>query len=149
MKKFNFTINGDDFEVKVKKIEGDTANIEVNGTPYSVIIHQEIKTTKTPVVLVRNDVRTKQGDDRTKENLTPVSEDNRPSAKTIKSPLPGRVIKVNVAVGDTFQEGDILLIVESMKMENNILAERPGKVVKICAPAGNTVLQDEVLFEIE
>lgn len=149
MKKFNFTINGDDFSVRVKKIEGDTADIEVNGTPYSVKIHEEIKTTKTPVVLVRKDIQTKQGDERAKENLKPVSESKRPSAKTIKSPLPGKIIKVIVAEGDTFNEGDTLLVMESMKMENNILAERSGKIVKISAPAGNTVLQDEVLFEIE
>jgi len=149
MKKFNFTINGDDFSVRVKKIEGDTADIEVNGTPYSVKIHEQIKTTKTPVVLVRKDIQTKQGDERAKENMKPVSESKRPSAKTIKSPLPGKIIKVNVAEGGTFNEGDILLVMESMKMENNILAERSGKIVKISAPAGSTVLQDEVLFEIE
>jgi len=149
MKKFNFTINGDDFSVRVKKIEGDTADIEVNGTPYSVKIHEEIKTTKTPVVMVRKDIQTKQGDERAKENMKPVSESKRPSAKTIKSPLPGKIIKVNVTEGGTFNEGDTLLVMESMKMENNILAERSGKIVKICAPAGSTVLQDEVLFEIE
>lgn len=149
MKKFNFTISGDDFAVNVKKVEGGIADIEVNGTPYSIQIHQEIKTTKTPVVLVRKEVQTKQGDDRAKENMMPISESKRPSAKTIKSPLPGKIIKVNVAIGDSFKEGDIILIMESMKMENNIQAERSGKVVKVCAPAGNTVLQDEILFEIE
>jgi biotin carboxyl carrier protein len=149
MKKFSFTINGDDFAVRVKKVEGDIAELEVNGTPYKVKMHQEIKTTKTPVVLVRKDVQTKQGDERAKENLTPVSESKRPSAKAIKSPLPGSVLKVNVAVGDTFKEGDVLMVMESMKMENNILAERSGKILKVCAPAGKAVLQDEVLFEIE
>ncbi|MEA4974227.1 MAG: biotin/lipoyl-containing protein [Paludibacter sp.] len=149
MKKFSFTINGDDFAVRVKKVEGDTAELEVNGTPYKVKMHQEIKTTKTPVVLVRKDVQTKQGDERAKENLSPVSESKRPSAKAIKSPLPGSILKVNVAVGDTFKEGDVLMVMESMKMENNILAERNGKILKVCAPAGKAVLQDEVLFEIE
>lgn len=149
MKKFSFTINGDDFAVRVKKVEGDTAELEVNGTPYTVKMHQEIKTTKTPVVLVRKEVQTKQGDERAKENLTPVSESKRPSAKAIKSPLPGNILKVNVAVGDIFKEGDVLMVMESMKMENNILAERNGKILKVCAPAGKAVLQDEVLFEIE
>ena len=121
----------------------------MNGTPYSVQIHEAIKTNKTPVVLVRKEVQTKHGDDRAKENMMPISENKRPSAKTIKSPLPGKIIKVNVAVGDSFKEGDILLVMESMKMENNIQAERSGKVVKVSAPVGNTVLQDEVLFEIE
>lgn len=149
MKKFSFTINGDDFAVRVKKVEGDIAELEVNGTPYKVKMHQEIKTTKTPVVLVRKDVQTRQGDERAKENLSPVSESKRPSAKAIKSPLPGSILKVNVAVGDTFKEGDVLMVMESMKMENNILAERNGKILKVCAPAGKAVLQDEVLFEIE
>ena len=149
MKKFSFTINGNDFAVRVKKVEGDIADIEVNGTPYSVQIHQEVKTSKTPVVLVRKEVQTKQGDARTKENLQPVSESKKPSAKAIKSPLPGKIIKFNVAVGDSFKDGDILMVLESMKMENNILAERSGKIIKICAPEGKVVLQDEVLFEIE
>lgn len=149
MKKFSFTINGNDFAVRVKKVEGNQAELEVNGTPYTVTMHQEIKTSKTPVVLVRKEINTKSGDERTKENLKPVSEGQRPSAKAIKSPLPGNILKVNVAVGDSFVEGDTLLVMESMKMENNILAERKGRIVKVCAPAGKAVLQDEVLFEIE
>lgn len=148
MKKFSFSINGNDYAVRVQSIEGDTAELEVNGTQYSVKIHQEVKKTKTPV-LVRKDVQTRQGDDRVKENLTPVSQTKRPSAKVIKSPLPGNILKVNVSEGDTFKEGDVLMVMESMKMENNVLAERSGKIVKIAAPAGKAVLQDEVLFEIE
>lgn len=149
MKKFSFTINGSDFAVRVKSVEGELANIEVNGTPYTVKMQKEIKTTKTPVVLVRKDVQTKQGDERAKENLKPISESKRPSSKTIKSPLPGNILKVNVAPGDEFKDGDTLMVMESMKMENNILAEKSGKVVKVCAPVGKAVLQDEVLFEIE
>jgi biotin carboxyl carrier protein len=148
MKKFNFTINGSDYEVHIKAIEGNIAELEVNGSPYSVHIKEDLKISKTPK-LVRKDIDTKQGNARVKENLTPVSESKRPSAKVIKSPLPGSVIKVNVADGDTFKEGDVLMIMESMKMENNILAERSGIITKVCAPAGKAVLQDEVLFEIE
>lgn len=149
MKKFSFTINGSEYAVRVKKIEGDKADLEVNGTPYSVKINKEIKTSKTPVVLVRKEINTKMGDERVKENLTPVSESKRPSSKQIKSPLPGNIIKVNVTEGETFKEGDILLVLESMKMENNVLAEKAGKVIRVCAPAGKAVLQDEVLLEIE
>ncbi len=149
MKKFKFTIDGDNFAVRVRKVEDSIASIEVNGTPYKVHLHQEVKTTKTPVVLVRKDIDTKQGDERAKETLKPVSQERRPSAKTIKSPLPGKILKLNVAVGDEIKEGDVLLVMESMKMENNVLADRDGKVVKIHAPVGETVLQDEVLFEIE
>lgn len=149
MKKYKFTIHGSEFAVRVRKVEDDQVQLEVNGTPYDVTVHREAQPSKTPVVMVRKEVNTKAGNERVQENLKPVSENKRPSAKTIKSPLPGNVLKVNVAEGDSFKEGDTLMIMESMKMENNILAERDGKIVKINAPAGKAVLQDEVLFEIE
>lgn len=148
MKKFNFTINGSDYNVHIKNVEGNLAELEVNGTPYTVTLKEEPKVTKTPK-LVRKAVDTKQGDSRVKENLTPVSEGKRPSAKAIKSPLPGNILKINVAAGDSFKEGDVLLIMESMKMENNILAERNGTITKVSTVVGKAVLQDEVLFEIE
>lgn len=148
MKKFNFTIEGNDVSVRVKKVENNIASIEVSGTPYKVHIHEEVKTTKTPVVLVRKEVQTKQGDERAKETMKPISEEKRPSSNTIKSPLPGKILSINVAVGDTVKEGDVLLVMESMKMENNILADKDGTITKINAPVGQTVLQDEVLFEI-
>ncbi len=148
MKKFDFNINGDDYNVHIKSLEGDTIELEVNGTPYSVKIKQEIKTTKTPI-LVRKDSQSKSADKRVVENMTPVSSGVKPSSKTIKSPLPGSILKVLVSEGASFKEGDVLMIMESMKMENNILAERSGKVLKVCAPAGTAVLQDEVLFEVE
>ena len=148
MKKFDFNINGDDYQVHIKSIEGDVAELEVNGTPYSVKIKQEIKASKTPI-LVRKEAQSKRADKRVVENMTPVSSGAKPSSKSIKSPLPGSVIKVLVTEGQSFKEGDVLMVMESMKMENNILAERSGKVLKICAPAGSAVLQDEVLFEVE
>ena len=146
MKKFSFTINGNDYSVRIKEVEGDIAKLEVNGTPYSVKMNQEVKTSKTPI-LVRKEVENQPG--QAAEKLTPVNPSRKPSATTIKSPLPGNILKVNFAEGDNFEEGDILMVMESMKMENNILAERSGKIVKVNAPAGSAVLQDEVLFEIE
>ena len=148
MKKFKFTISGNEYAVNVKSVEDNIAKLEVNGTPYKIELQQEIKASKTPV-LVRKEVQTKQGDDRVKENLSPIAASKKPSSKTVKSPLPGSVLKVNVAEGDSFNEGDVLMVMESMKMENNILAERNGKVLRVIAPAGTAVLQDEDLFEIE
>jgi biotin carboxyl carrier protein len=148
MKKFDFNINGDDYQVHIKSIEGDIAEIEVNGTPYSVKVKQEMKTSKTPI-LVRKEGQSKSADKRIIENLSPVSSSSKPSAKAIKSPLPGSIIKVLVAEGDSFKSGDVLLVMESMKMENNILAERNGTIVKVCAPAGSAVLQDADLFLVE
>ncbi len=148
MKKFDFNINGDDYKVHIKSIEGDIAEIEVNGTPYSVHIKQEVKASKTPI-LVRKEAQSKSADKRIIENLSPVSSSAKPSAKAIKSPLPGSVIKVMVKEGDAFKEGDVLMVMESMKMENNILAERSGTIVTVCAPTGSSVLQDADLFLVQ
>jgi biotin carboxyl carrier protein len=148
MKKFDFNINGNDYNIHIKSIEGDMAKLEVNGTPYSVQIKQEIKTSKTPI-LVRKEAQSKHGDERKSETMKPVAANKRPSSKSIKSPLPGNILKVLVKEGDSFVEGDTLMVMESMKMENNILAERSGKIVTVCTPEGKAVLQDEVLFEVE
>lgn len=148
MKKFSFEINGSKYEVNVKKVEGENAKIEVNGTPYSVKIHKEMKTTKTPI-LVRSSVSNADAPKVAEQKHAPVAPTKKPSSKTIKSPLPGSVFKVLVGPGDKFNEGDVLMVLESMKMENNILAETSGTIVKVNAPEGKAVLQDEVLFEIE
>lgn len=148
MKKFNFEINGSKYEVNIKGIEGDMADLEVNGTPYSVKMEKEVKTTKTPT-LVRPAVSNADAPKVAGEKMAPVASTSKPSGKSIKSPLPGNVLKINVAVGDTFKDGDVLMVMESMKMENNILAESNGTITKINAPVGKAVLQDEVLFEYE
>lgn len=148
MKKFNFEINGSKYEVNVKKVEGDVAKLEVNGTPYSVKIQQEIKTTKTPI-LVRSQVSNADSSQVAGEKMTPVAAVKKPSSKTIKSPLPGNVFKILIKEGESFKEGDTLMVLESMKMENNILAETNGTIVKVNVSAGQAVLQDDVLFEIE
>ena len=51
MKKFDFNINGNDYQVNIKSVEGNIAKIEVNGTPYTVKLNQEVKVTKTPVIV--------------------------------------------------------------------------------------------------
>ncbi len=57
----------------------------------------------------------------------------------ISSPMPGKIVKVNVKPGDLVTKGTVLLIVEAMKMENNILAGKDGEIEKVNAKAGETV----------
>ncbi|VBB45681.1 Biotin/lipoyl attachment domain-containing protein [uncultured Paludibacter sp.] len=146
MKKYKFTINGGDYEVVVKGIEDDIAELEVNGSSFSVKINQEDKKASKTPILVRKEVERKPGEN--KEKLSPVSTNVKPSSKVVKSPLPGSIIKIVANEGDVVKEGDILLVMESMKMENNILSERNGTIVKINVKVGQAVLQDETLFEM-
>lgn len=146
MKKYKFTINGVNFNVHIKKVENDVADVEVNGSCYAVKLNEQVKTSKTPI-LQRNEVKKVKGE--RKEKLKPVSEHKRPSAKTIKSPLPGNVIKVLVSEGDNFKADQVIMVLESMKMENNVLADRDGTVTRVFVKPGDAVLQDADLFEIE
>ncbi|MBE9468485.1 MAG: biotin/lipoyl-binding protein [Bacteroidetes bacterium] len=141
MKNYKFKINGAQYEVEVNDFDGKIADIEVNGTKYQVEVESEIKKLKTPT-LVRKPVAKRPG-----EGVIV----NTPSVGglQIKSPLPGSIIKILVAVGDSVKKGDNLLIMEAMKMENNVLAEKDGVVKSISVAVGDNVLQNDALLDIE
>ena len=148
MKKFKFTIEGTSYSVNVKSVEGNKAEIEVNGKSYAVGLEQELNTLKTPI-LVRKEVVTKPGENKITAKAAPMPPSNKPSANTVNAPLPGSIIRVATKVGDTVKEGDLLLVMESMKMENNILSEKNGVVRSIKVEAGQAVMQDDILLELE
>jgi len=138
MKKFDFTIRGNKYNVEIKKIEDNIADIEVNGTSYKVEVHKEIQQTKTPK-LIRPEVQ-KDGPAKIKKTLS--------SAYIVKAPLPGNILKINKNVGDEVKKGDTLMIMEAMKMENNILSEKDGTVKFVKVDVGDSVLQGDTLIEI-
>mmetsp|Transcript_3261 Transcript_3261/g.2205 ORF Transcript_3261/g.2205 Transcript_3261/m.2205 type:complete len:80 (-) Transcript_3261:61-300(-) len=70
-------------------------------------------------------------------------------AKSIISPMPGTIISVSVAPGDTVQDGQELLVIEAMKMQNLIKSEVSGKIKKVNIKPGQAVAVDELLIEFE
>ncbi|NOQ23868.1 MAG: acetyl-CoA carboxylase biotin carboxyl carrier protein subunit [Bacteroidales bacterium] len=142
MKKFKFTIKGNEYEVNIKDIEGDIALIDVNGTNYEVEIHQEkTKTTKTPT-LVRPRVAVERKDSKIKKSVSS-------RAYKLNAPLPGSIFKILKNEGDEVKKGDTIMIMEAMKMENNIQSEKEGIIVSMKVKVGDSVLQNDVLAEIE
>lgn len=141
MKKYQFKIHGNEYEVNIKDIEDQTVELEVNGTPYTVEMKQEVKKTKTPKL-----VRSKTPPPSTKEHK-PLTRSGKLS--TIKSPLPGKIFSIDVSEGDTVKKNDKLMVLEAMKMENNILSDVSGTVKSIKVEVGENVGQDAVLAEIE
>jgi biotin carboxyl carrier protein len=141
MKKFKFTISGNEYEVEIKNFEDDVAKIEVNGTKYEVEVHQEVKASKTPT-LVRTQVPVDRKDSKIKKTVSS-------RAYTLKAPLPGNIFKILKQVGDDVKKGDTIMIMEAMKMENNIQSEKDGKITSIKVKEGDAVLQNDVLAEIE
>ena len=71
------------------------------------------------------------------------------TANAIKAPLPGVVTEIKVAVGDEVKVGDTVVVLEAMKMANNIEAEKDGKVTAICVKQGESVLEDSPLVVVE
>lgn len=140
MKKFDFTIKGQKYEVLIKDFDENIAQLEVNGTSYEVEVHKEMKVTKTPK-LVRQPVVSKPGEGSINKTAS--------AGFKVKAPLPGSIFKLKVAVGDTVKRGDVLLIMEAMKMENNIMSEKDGVVKSIKVAVGDAVLQEDVLLEFE
>ena len=71
------------------------------------------------------------------------------TSKLLLCPMPGLIVKVDVAVGDEVQEGQALCTVEAMKMENILRAEKTTKVTKINAAAGDNLAVDDIIMEFE
>ncbi len=141
MKKYKFKINGQVYEVEVGEFDGNNATVSVNGTSYQVEVQGEEKKAKTPV-LARKPVVNKPGEGQIKKA------DNAGGAFKINSPLPGTIKKVNISVGDTVKEGDCLMVMEAMKMDNNVMAEKGGTVKAVKVKEGDAVLQGDTLVEI-
>ena len=138
MKSFKFTIQGNHYDVDVKSIEGNLAQVEVNGTNYEVEIHHQVPVTKTPV-LMRNPVKTPE----------PAHMTAGTKFLAVRTPLPGNILTISKKNGDTVKKGEIVLIYEAMKMENKILAEKDGIIRNMKVNQGDNILQDDILFEIE
>ncbi len=71
------------------------------------------------------------------------------AAETISAPMPGTIVSVNVKTGDSFKRGQVLLVLEAMKMENEILAPRDGRVLNINTTKGSTVNSGDILIAFE
>jgi biotin carboxyl carrier protein len=145
MKKYKFTINGNQYETEIQNIDDNIAEIEVNGTLYKVEVERGMKTVKTPK-LVRSTVAPST-------DIQPsIAKTSSPSAPkgtgTIKSPLPGVILDIFVKEGDVVTIGQKLLMLEAMKMENNIEADQPGKIISISKKKGDSVMEGDVLIII-
>jgi len=143
MKKFKFIIRGNDYNTEIISIEDNIAEVEVNGSTYQVEIEKTIKETKTPKLL-RPKIIHSGGQDSAKTS--------KPSAKKgvgfVKAPLPGTILELKIKVGDDVQVGETLLIMEAMKMENNIKSDKAGKISAVKVNNGDSVLEGDVLVEI-
>lgn len=140
MKKYKFKIRGINYSVEIINTEKNIVDIEVNGTKYKVELEKAIETKKTPK-LIRSAVPSPQTrEKKIQKKLSKI--------EVIKAPLPGIITKILVKEGDNVNEGDTLLKMEAMKMENNIQSEKTGTIKTIKVKEGDNVTQEDILIEL-
>lgn len=144
MKEFAFKINGAEYKCAVEEIEAGKTKVTVNGKVYEV----ETEAPKAAPIAAKPVAAPAP-----KPAAAPAAPkaEAKPAAAPaaglqVKSPLPGSVIKVLVSEGQAVKKGDTLLTLESMKMENAIMAEADGTVKQIAVTPGQNVMQDDLLI---
>lgn len=148
MKQYKYTINGAQFDVTIDSIVGSKAKVEVNGIPFEVemqgssLVEEALPTVSTEAAAAP---------------AAPAAAPAAPAAATksgpgagapVKAPLPGVVTKILVKEGQGVKKGETVLVLEAMKMENNITAEADGTVTGICVSAGDSVMEGTTLITI-
>ena len=143
MKEYKYKINGNSYKVTIGDIEDNIAHVEVNGTHYKVEMEKQPKAAPAkPVVRPLPN-----------SPAAPTTPVVKPAAQStgksgVKSPLPGVILDIKVNVGDTVKKGQTIIILEAMKMENNIVASVDGQVKAIHVTAGQSVSQDDPLVDL-
>ena len=140
MKTYKFKINGKDYSVNIADIEDNKAQVEVNGKAYEVEMDMTgIKVPAAPQPIAR-------------PAAAPAAAP-APAASgagmAVKSPLPGTVLNIMVREGDTVTAGQHIILLEAMKMENNIDAPKAGKITGIRVKERDAVMEGDVLLTIE
>ena len=146
MKNFKFKINNISYNIEINEVVENIIKLQVNGQSYEVEMENPIPQPTQPIV--------------TKQKIIPTVKTNPiksvvPKAgaagnvKVVKSPLPGVILSIKVKEGDAISKGTVVVIMEAMKMENNIQSEFEGTIISVKVKEGQSVLQDEILIEVE
>ncbi len=126
MKKFNITVNGNSYEVEVEEVGS-----EVSSAP--------VKKAAAPKAAPKAPVK------------KPAAPKKAVAAgsKDVTAPLPGTVLDIKVKEGQEVNQGDVVILLEAMKMENEIAAPTSGKVSQILVKTGDAVNGGDVMISIE
>lgn len=129
MKEFKFKISGKDYTATVEDLNGGQMKVTVNGQTYQVEVPQT--KAQAPRVATAAAAGAQTG-----------------GPKNVNSELPGTVTKINVANGQHVKRGDVLLVIEAMKMANDIVSDVDGTVQRVAVTPGQSVNQGDLLVEM-
>ena len=135
MKKFIVNVNGKSYEVEVEEVgQGTPSQTISTAAPQPKVEARPQQSAPQPKSEVKKEVKS-----------APVPQ----GAEIVEAPMPGPIIDVKVAQGDTVTEGQVLVILEAMKMENEIVAPRSGKISAINTSKGSSVNAGDPLVSLE
>ena len=152
MSKYQYKVQGVDYEVEIEEVEGNIAKVNVNGIPFEVELQKPINAAKHQQLSKPKVEAPKPVAAAAPVAAAPAAAP-QPAAPAgagspIKAPLPGTITEIKVQQGQQVNVGDVVLVLEAMKMQNNIEAEYAGTVTSITVKAGDTVMEGAVLLTI-
>lgn len=148
MKQYKYKVNGAQYDVTIDSIRGNVAKVEVNGIPFEVEMQGSTLTEEALPTIDTTAVGTTVAPAPTAAPASAEAPSGAGEGTPVKAPLPGVVTKLLVQVGQAVKKGDVVLVLEAMKMENNITAECDGTVSGIAVSQGASVLEGNVLLTI-
>jgi len=142
---YRFRMQEQPFEVKILRHDEDGARLLVNGTEISVELErEESAVSKTPRL-----ERTRVIPETVEKSAVTTKPGSEIGVGLVKSPLPGIVLKLHVRVGDKVQAGQSIMVMEAMKMENEIRCAMSGTLQELRVKEGDAVLESDVLAVIQ
>lgn len=142
MRTYSYTVNGARYDVTIESLRDQVAKLNVNGIAFDVEILGAPLTEGDLPELAAAAVPAPTA------APAPAAKGAAGEGTPVAAPLPGVVTKVLVAAGQAVKKGDTVVVLEAMKMENNITAECDGKITGICVAAGDSVLEGTTLVTI-
>ncbi len=163
------TLDDVEYKIEVKEIGDEKYEVLINDTPYTL----DARSVDSSLYSIIMDGKSYEIDIDYKDSIYHVYNDGKlfkielmdelkkrmlekrggagglEGAYTVKSEMPGKIVEVKVKVGDEIKKGDVLLILESMKMQNEIKSPKDGKVTEVFIKGGDTIEAEANLITIE
>ena len=147
MNKYQYKVQGVDYDVEIVNVEGNVAQVNVNGIPFEVELKQPINPATMPHKPVITAPKPQPSAEAAPQKEKP-AENAQAKGMKVTAPLPGTITEIKVKVGDAIKDGDTVVILEAMKMQNNIEAECSGTVTSVLVSKGDTVMEGDALITI-
>lgn len=152
MSKFSYTIDGVKYDVDVKSIQGQNAEVVVNGKSYNVVLDKPAAPAAAPAPATPKAAPAAAPAPKAASAPAPAPAPKAAApagnGAPLMSPLPGVIINVLVAEGDTVKKGQKVLVLEAMKMENDIKANKDGVITALRVSKGDSVQEGDTLLTI-